>query len=147
MENGAFEAQMDLFKRQLRNKKMKTTEQRLAIHEAMLELGHASADMVCEKLAEKGCEVTVASVYNTLSQLAGLGIYQHRMSSNNKMYFDVNTFSHIHVYDTVNNKYKDLVDEDFTKLVESRLKKHRFRGLKIDGVDIQILCHPTSKKK
>lgn len=53
-----------------------------------MKLGHASADMVCEAVAREGkVRITVASVYNILSQLALRGIYRHRLSSNSKMYF------------------------------------------------------------
>ena len=98
------------FKKLLKKHSLKSTQQRLAVHNAMLKLGHASADMVTEEIRSQGTtNVTVASVYNILSQIALLGIYDHRMSANNKMYFDVNTFRHIHLYDYVNNTFKDVI--------------------------------------
>ena len=138
---------MDEFRQILRCHSLKATSQRLMVHKAMLELGHASADMVCERLAsEQGCGISVASVYNILTQMAMLGVYQHRMSSNNKMYFDVNTFKHIHLYDSVNNEYRDVIDDELVAMVENHLKDRRFRGYKVDAVDIQIVCHPSSRK-
>lgn len=130
----------------LKHHGLKATGQRLIIHEAMLELGHASADQVREKIMEKGGKVTVASVYNTLTQLSLLGIYKHRLSANNKMYFDVNTYRHIHLYDVLNNSYRDLMDEELMDTIESALKRRRFKGFKVDGIDIQILCHPSHRK-
>jgi len=136
------------FRESLKKNNLKVTPQRLAVHEAMLELGHACADMVTERLAkESNVKVTVASVYNILSQMAMLGIYQHRMSSNNKMYFDVNTFKHIHLYNTVDHTFMDVMDDDLYKMIESRLTSRRFKGFKIDGIDIQIIVHPTSRRK
>lgn len=132
----------------LKRNGLKVTPQRLAVHEAMLYLGHACADRVTERILSGGqTKVTVASVYNILSQLSLLGLYHHRMSANNKMYFDVNTFKHIHLYDTVNNVYRDVLDDDLIRVVEERLGKRRFRGYKVDGVDIQILCHPSRRSK
>ena len=140
-------AQMEEFKKVLRSHSLKATSQRLMVHKAMLELGHASADMVCEKIGhDQGGSISVASVYNILTQMAMLGVYQHRLSSNNKMYFDVNTFKHIHLYDSVNNEYKDVMDDELVALVENHLKDRRFRGYKVDAVDIQIVCHPSSRK-
>jgi Fur family transcriptional regulator, peroxide stress response regulator len=137
---------MDEFKQVLKSHSLKATSQRLMVHKAMLELGHASADMVCERIGhEPGGGVSVASVYNILTQMAELGVYQHRMSSNNKMYFDVNTFRHIHLYDAVNNEYRDVIDDELLALVENHLKDRRFRGYKVDSVDIQIVCHPSRK--
>lgn len=138
---------MDRFKSVLKRHSLKATPQRLAVHEAMLSLGHASADQVSEWISAKGsARVTVASVYNILTQMTLLGVYTHRFSANNKMYFDVNTFGHIHLYDTVNNEFKDVMDEELIEMVESKVKRKRYRGYKVDGVDIQILCHPTTRK-
>lgn len=136
------------FRECLKRNGLKITPQRLAVHEAMLKLGHASADMVTEEIISGGkAKVTVASVYNVLTQLTLLGIYHHRMSDNNKMYFDVNTFKHFHLYDTVNHYYSDVIDDDLYSLIESRLLSRRFKGYQIDGIDVQILVHPSAKGK
>ncbi len=135
------------FKDILKEKGLKATPQRLAVHEAMLKLGHASADMVAEQMESAGfTRITIASVYNILSTLADLRVYSRRMSSNNKMYFDVNTFKHLHLYDRTCNEYRDVLDDELVGLVESRLKGRRFRGYTVDHVDIQIVCHPTRRK-
>ena len=137
---------METFKALLRRHSLKATPQRMAVHEAMMELGHASADMVSEAIGNAGkVKVTVASVYNILSQLALLGIYHHRLSANNKMYFDVNTDRHIHLYDVRNNTYRDILDDELMDLIDAKLSRRRFRGYKVEGVDIQILCKPTRK--
>ena len=131
------------FKRLLKKHNLKATQQRIAVHEAMLALGHASADMVTDKIREDGIvKVTVASVYNILTQIALLGIYNYRMSSNSKMYFDVNTFKHIHLYDHVNNTFTDVIDDETIELVTSRLSSRRFRGYHVEDIDIQIICRP-----
>lgn len=139
---------VETFRSILKGKGLKATPQRIAVHEAMLSLGHASADMVVEKLASEGVDVTVSSVYNILSTLADLKIYGRRTSSNNKMYFDVNTFRHFHLYNYVDNEYKDVIDEELANLIESHFKGRRFRGLKVDFIDVQIICRPsrTSRK-
>ena len=134
------------FRKALKAHGLKATEQRLAIHTAMMELGHASADMVREHIVSHGGKITVASVYNSLAQMALLGIYKHRLSANNKMYFDVNTFRHIHLYDVYNHTYRDILDEELLSSVETALKKRRFKGYRVDGIDVQILCHPSHRK-
>ena len=140
-------SRMDQFRSQLRRYGLKATPQRIAVHEAMLKLGHASADMVTEAIAEDGkTKVTVASVYNILTNLALLGIYRYRMSANNKMYFDVNAFRHLHIYDIENHSYKDVIDEDLIGLVESRLSGRRFRGYRIEDIDIQLIARPTRRR-
>jgi Fe2+ or Zn2+ uptake regulation protein len=90
--------------------------------------------------------VTVASVYNILTNLAMLGIYDHRLSANNKMYFDVNTFKHMHLYDQENHVFKDVIDDELIAMIESHLGRKKFRGYKIEGIDIQLVGRPTKKK-
>ena len=132
------------FKKLLKKHSLKSTQQRLAVHNAMLKLGHASADMVTEEIKSQGTtNVTVASVYNILSQIALLGIYDHRMSANNKMYFDVNTFRHIHLHDYVNNTFKDVIDDDFMDNLDAYFAKKKFKGYRVECVDVQIVCRPS----
>lgn len=138
---------LDEFKQILKKHSLKATPQRLAVHEAMISLGHASADMVTEAIAAKGTtKVTVASVYNILTQLAMLGIYDYRLSSNNKMYFDVNTLLHMHLYDRENHMFKDVLDEELMNMINSYLGRKRFKGYKVEGIDIQIIGRPTRKR-
>ena len=138
---------LEEFKAILKKHSLKATPQRLAVHEAMISLGHASADMVTEEIKEKSsAKVTVASVYNILTHMATLGIYHHRLSSNNKMYFDVNTFKHIHFYDQANHAFRDVIDDELVMLIESHLSRKKVKGYKIEGFDIQLIGRPTRKK-
>jgi Fe2+ or Zn2+ uptake regulation protein len=138
---------LEEFKAILKKHSLKATPQRLAVHQAMMDLGHASADMVTDAIKEKEtAKVTVASVYNILTQMAMLGIYHYRMSSNNKMYFDVNTFKHIHFYDQTNHVFRDVIDDELVQMIESHLSRKRVKGYKIESFDIQLVGKPTRKK-
>ncbi len=148
MEKNKKAPTVEEFRELLKKNGLKVTPQRVAVHEAMLKLGHACADMVtAEILNVKKAKVTVASVYNILTLLSLLGIYHHRLSENNKMYFDVNTFKHFHLYDTMNHTFSDVIDEDLYDQIETKLLARRFKGYKIDGIDVQILAHPSVKGK
>jgi Fe2+ or Zn2+ uptake regulation protein len=138
---------LEEFKAILKKHSLKATPQRMAVHEAMIALGHASADMITETIKEKStAKVTVASVYNILTHMATLGVYHHRLSSNNKMYFDVNTFKHIHFYDQANHAFRDVIDDELIMLIESHLSRKKVKGYKIEGFDIQLIGRPTRKK-
>ena len=103
--------------------------------------------MVTDAIKEKAtAKVTVASVYNILTHMAMLGIYHYRLSTNNKMYFDVNTFKHIHFYDRENHVYRDVIDDELVALIESHLSRKRFKGYKLEGIDIQLMGRPVRKK-
>ena len=148
MDNLEFERRMEEFRSRLKKHGLKVTAQRIAVHEAMLKFGHASADMVAEEILKNGkAKVTVASVYKVLTQLSMADIYRHRMSSNNKMIFDVDTSGHIHLYDTVNHVHIDVMDDAAYKEIEGKLLSRRFKGYKVEGIDVQILVRPTSRRK
>ena len=136
------------FKTMLRRHGLKATSQRLAVHGAMMELVHASAEMVAEKIAATSqVKITQSSVYNILSQLALHGIYRNRLSTTNKMFFDVVPTRHIHMYDREGNVWRDLVDEDLDALVNAHLKRRKFKGFTIEDIDIQLIARPTRKTK
>ena len=135
------------FRTMLRRHNLKATRQRLAVHEVMMDLVHASADMVREELEKRGGgNVTLGSVYNILSQLAESHIYIRRLSASNKMFFDVINSPHIHLYDRENNTYRDLVNDDLQDLVATHLRRRRFKGFTLEGVDIQFIARPSSRK-
>ena len=92
-------------------------------------------------------KVTVASVYNILSQLADLRIYTRRLSANNKMYFDISTNRHVHLYDRENHRYRDVFDEELMDLVQSHLKRRKFKGFTVEDIDIQLIARPTRKAR
>lgn len=141
-----FAEELEIFKNNLKKHSLKATPQRMAVHKAMLYLGHASADHIVEEIKrDEGANVTTASVYNILTNLADLGIYKRRLSANNKMYFDVNTIRHMHVYDCERHIFRDFIDDELMDLIEARLKKKKFKGLSIESIDIQIVTKPTKK--
>lgn len=137
----------DEFRTQLRRHGLKATRQRLAVHDAMMVLVHASADMVRDYLRERGAAVTVTSVYNILSQLADEHIYSRRLSTAGKMFFDVESYHHVHLYDREHHSYRNLQDEELDQLVSARLKRRKFKGFTIEDIDIQLIARPTSRKK
>ena len=149
MDSGSTDIRMEEFRARLKKGGLKVTPQRVAVHEAMLKLVHASADMVTAEITKGGDrrKVTVASVYNILSQLSSIGIYKRRMSSSSKMYFDVDPSRHMHLYDTVNNELVNVTDDLTCREIEEKLVSRRFKGYRIEGVEIQILVRPSPKRR
>lgn len=132
----------------LKSRGMRATSQRIAVHEAMLKLVHASADQVADHIATHSkVKVTTTSVYNILSQFTLMGIYRNRLSSDNKMYFDVNTDRHVHLYDRVYGEYRDLQEEEILQTIEKYFRGRRFRGYKFEQADLTLICHPTRRRK
>ena len=74
------------------------------------------------------------------------GLYAQRLGAGDKKVFDVRTARHIHLYDSVNNHYRDLVDKELVALAQERLLK-KYKGYTVDGIEISIVCHPTRRRK
>ncbi len=139
-------ASMEEFRDALREHGLKSTPQREAVHEAMSALVHASADMVVDYIAETTKKrISTSSVYNILLALSGAHVYGSRMSSSGKMFFDAVPARHIHLYDPSTDEYRDVVDEELLDMVETHVRHKRFKGLKVDDIDIQLVCHATRK--
>lgn len=140
-------ADIEAFSRMLATYGLKVTPQRLAVHRAMLSHIHADADTVYDTVKTEGsCRIARSTVYNILSSLADTGIYARRFSANGKVVFDINAWRHLHLYDSRNHEFVDIEADDLLAEVEAGLKGHRFRGYRIEDIDIQIICRPTKKK-
>lgn len=120
---------------------LKATPQRIAIYQAMEKLGHASADMLAVELNEVFPSLTVATIYNVLESFVDKGLLVRRYSANNKMYFDINTYEHAHLYDTESNTHMDYNDPELIALIENYIKSkgNQLENFKISGIDIQLI--------
>lgn len=140
-------ADMDSFLKALRSRGMRVTEQRRAVHSAMMDLIHAGADEVYACIVQKGdVKINRSTVFGILQDMADKGIYARRYGPEGRMCFDVNAFRHLHLYDTRNCLFIDAEGEELLQSVENGLRRRRFKGFRIDDFDIQIICHPTRKK-
>lgn len=137
---------MDSFKEVLRKKGFKATPQRLAVHSAMLSLVHASADMIGDFIAETSkTPIRTSTIYNILLEFSACGIYRCRPATAGKMYFDVDPSRHAHLYDPKTGEFRDVYDPQLMDLVSAHLKRRRFKGYKVDDIDVQLICHQTRK--
>ena len=148
MVNQPKPASQEAFRHQLKRHGLKATRQRLAVHEAMSKLVHASADDVASEIAASSdVKITTASVYNILSTLADLKIYGRRLGMGNRMFFDAVTTRHFHMYDRENDVYRDIFDDELADRIQSHLKRRRFKGYTVEDLDIQFIVRPTRKSK
>ncbi len=118
---------------------LKATPQRICVYQTMRELGHTSADAVIEKVQSKHPTITVATVYNILESFAKAGIIQKLASSDIKMYFDVSTHPHCHLYSTDTHTFTDYNDTELTKLILNYLSDRKIDGFKMQSIDVNIV--------
>ena len=124
---------------------LKATPQRIRVYKAMCRLGHAAADSVYQELGAERGAMTLATVYNVLESLTEAGLLVRRPSFSNKMFFDVKTFPHFHLYRQDTGQMADFPDPALQQALEDRIRERMPEGLSFDGVEIQILCHKTDE--
>lgn len=129
---------MQTVKEKIQASGLKATPQRIAIYNVMESIGHACADMVAERLKESFPSLTVATIYNVLDSFVTTGLLSKRYSSNNKMYFDVNTHNHIHIYDGSNNSYTDYEDPDLIAMITEHIRS-KSAHIEFSKIDIQLV--------
>lgn len=124
----------------IKSKGLKATPQRIAVYEAMMDIGHASADMLIDWLRTKDIELTVATVYNVLESFVNAGIIRKLSSDGIKMFYDINTHDHVHIYCENSNMISDFGDKDrqLMKMVNNFISENKSEDFHINGVEVLI---------
>ena len=118
------------------------TPQRRAVYMAMQELGHASVDMVIEKLREHNPEITVSTVYRILDSFLKAGILSSVCNPDDgRNYYDITTAEHHHLFD--GPQIADYNDPELTELIRNHLKCKLPADTYINKIQVQIIIiHP-----
>lgn len=122
----------------IQSKGLKATPQRIAVYLTLKELGHASADMVYDRVIQTFPTLTVATIYNILESFVATGLISRLSSSNIKMYFDINTYPHCHLYSDSTHRYEDFDDQELIDIVNEHFKKSHIEGFIPNGIDVHI---------
>ena len=120
-------------------KGLKVTPQRIAVYKAMENLGHACAEEVIEKVHETSPTITVSTIYNVLDCLAVNHIISRIFTGGNKMYFDVSTHEHHHLYCEEDHQIKDFDDTALTELIREYMCSRKIKGFDLKEVKVQLI--------
>jgi Fur family transcriptional regulator, iron response regulator len=84
----------------LRDAGLRPTRQRVALAQLLFSRGdrHFTADMVYSEATQSNLQVSLATVYNTLNQLAKLGLLREIGVDGSTTYFDTRTGDHHHFF-------------------------------------------------
>ena len=94
----------------LKKSKLRPTNQRIAIVEYIIQNHkvHITASKLITHLKNKNIEISLATIYNNLNELADKGILQKFYVNNDKMWFDTNLQDHYHFYDSETDELIDI---------------------------------------
>jgi Fur family iron response transcriptional regulator len=100
----------------LRSLGLRPTRQRMALVELLFGKGrrHITAEMVYEEAAAERCNVSLATIYNTLNQFTDAGLLRQVAVDGSKTYFCNNTSEHHHFYLEDRHELVDIPQNDVT---------------------------------
>ena len=90
---------------------LRPTRQRLALGELLFtgsEDRHCTAEQLHQEASRQGCEVSLATVYNTLHQFTSVGLLREVVAEPGQRYFDTNTGPHHHFYHESDGRLEDI---------------------------------------
>ena len=123
-------------KKILQESNLRPTSQRIAILDYILEKHkvHLTASKLMSYLKNKNINISLATVYNNLNELADKGILKKFYVNNDKMWFDSNLQDHYHFYDSDKD---ELIDIDKNEINFSKSPKVPAGKIK-DSINIII---------
>ena len=127
---------MNNAKRILQKSNLRPTSQRIAILDYILEKHkvHLTAAKLMSHLKNTNINISLATVYNNLNELADKGILRKFYVNNDRMWFDSNLQDHYHFYDTDKD---ELIDIDKNEISFSKSPKIPAGKIK-DSINIII---------
>ena len=123
-------------KKILKKGNLRPTTQRIAIINYILKKHkvHVTASKLMSYLKNKNINISLATIYNNLNELADKGILRKFYVNNDKMWFDSNLRDHYHFYDSEKD---ELIDIDKNEISFSKSPKIPAGKIK-DSINIII---------
>jgi len=138
MNNEILEKKDDMAQ-QLKDHRLKATSQRIAVLSILKESkDHPSAEMVMDKLRQRGIHMSFATVYNVLETFVEAGLVAKLAGCDEIMRFDYNTDFHIHLYDSDTGAIRDHIDETFCEYLSDYVKNHLALTKNIEKIDLFV---------
>jgi Fur family transcriptional regulator, peroxide stress response regulator len=131
---------IDEFRNQLVEKGLKVTPQRIAILEAIYQLGnHPTAENIIDYIREKHPNISTATVYKVIDALASAGLIIRVKTERDIMRYDAVLENHHHLYYSDSDRIEDYKDDELSKLLEEYFEKKKIPGFKIEDLKLQII--------
>lgn len=121
---------------------IRVTPQRIAIYTALSELGHATAEQITAKVHSSFPTVTIGTMYNVLACFLSVKLISKLNTSDNKMYFDINTHDHHHMQCEKTGQITDFGNAELTELIHSYYETNREKShpnFELTDIRVQLI--------
>jgi Fur family peroxide stress response transcriptional regulator len=119
---------------------LKVTPQRLAIYEAIYELGnHPTVEQILNYIKKTYPNIATGTVYSTLETFVAKGLIRKVKTDNDVMRYDALLSKHHHLYCAESDKIEDYVDAKLDALLNKYFKNKHIPGFSIRDIKLQIV--------
>lgn len=142
------ESRLDTIRTLFSERNLRCTSQRLAVFEALAGTrSHPTAEELRTLANDRGVELSLATVYNTLEAFCSAGIATRLPSPNGSCRFDANTDPHLHISfrdsDTIVDVPTDLSRRLLDRVPADVLSDiERTLGIEIESLNIELVARP-----
>jgi len=124
----------------IKEKGLKITPQRVAVLEAVIELGnHPTAEKIIEFIQVNHPNVAIGTVYKTLDTFVEKAIIKKVKTEKDIMRYDAILEKHHHLYCAESDRIEDYYDNELNKLLEAYFKKKSIDNFNIEDIKLQII--------
>jgi Fur family peroxide stress response transcriptional regulator len=124
----------------LRSANLKVTPQRLAIYEAIYELGnHPTVEQIITYIKNSYPNIATGTVYSALETFVARGLIRKVKTENDLMRYDAMLTRHHHLYCADSDKIEDYVDNKLDTLLIKYFKNKNIPGFSIKDIKLQIV--------
>jgi Fur family transcriptional regulator, ferric uptake regulator len=114
---------------------MRMTPQRQFVLEALLELGHATPEQICQHVQRSTPTVNITTIYRTLELLESLGLVRHTHLGHGAPTYSMDEHEHVHLVCHVCGKVDEAPRELMDELTETLRTK---RGFVLDASHLAL---------
>lgn len=118
---------------------LKVTPQRIAVLEAIDELGsHPTADNIIDFIRKKHPGIAIGTVYNVLGVLVEKKLIAKVKTERDIMHYDGILDPHHHLYCASSDRIEDYMDKDLDEMLMAYFQKKGISGFTIEEIKLQI---------
>jgi Fur family peroxide stress response transcriptional regulator len=130
----------------LKEKNLKITPQRLAVLEAVTEMGnHPTVDNIIEFIKKNHPNIAAGTVYKTLETFVENNLVKRVKTDKDIMRYDAILEKHHHLYCAESDRIEDYYDKELNNMLEKYFKKKKIKDFNIKDIKLQLIGNFTNK--
>ncbi len=127
-------------RKNLIQKSLKVTPQRVAILEAVIKLNnHPTADNIIDFVRKSHPHIATATVYKVLDTMVENDLIKKVKTDKDIMRYDAVMEKHHHLYCSETDRIEDYIDDELNRLIEEYFLKKEIPGFQVEDIQLQII--------